>query len=52
MTVRFIEPRRDDPRLTTRYDLMTVGGKSVEAASGKTIKRESPVHPGLIVGES
>src|SRR5687767_3968967 len=51
MTVRFIEPRRDDPRLTTRRYLMTVGGKSVEAASGKTIKRESPVHPGLIVGE-
>jgi acyl-CoA reductase-like NAD-dependent aldehyde dehydrogenase len=51
MTVRFIEPRRDDPRLTTRHYLMTVGGKSVEAASGKTIKRESPVHPGLIVAE-
>src|SRR5262245_2589210 len=52
MTVRFIEPKRDDPRLTVkRRYLMIVGGKNVEAASGKTIKRESPVHPGLIVGE-
>ncbi len=30
---------------------MLIDGKSVEAASGKTIRRESPVHPGLIVGE-
>src|SRR5688572_22333081 len=52
MTVRFIEPRRDDPRLQVeRRYRMTIGGKSVDAASNKTIKRESPVHPGLIVGE-
>lgn len=52
MTVRFIEPRRDDPRLAVdRRYTMTIGGKSVAAASGKTIKRESPVHPGLVVAE-
>jgi len=52
VTVRFIEPRRDDARLLEkrRYQML-VGGRSVEAASGKTIKRESSVHPGLIVGE-
>jgi len=52
MTVRFIEPRRDDPRVTeNRRYTMVINGKNVEAASGKTIKRESSVHPGLIVGE-
>ncbi|HVX82990.1 MAG TPA: aldehyde dehydrogenase family protein [Devosiaceae bacterium] len=52
MTVRFIEPRRDDPRLAVeRRYRMLVGGKSVEARSGRTIKRQSPVHPGLVVGE-
>lgn len=52
MTIRFIQPRRDDPRLAAdRRYLMTIGGKSSAAASGKTIKRESPVHLGLIVGE-
>jgi len=52
MTVRFIEPRRDDPRLSPnrRYS-MVIGGRDVEAASGRTVRRESPVHPGLIVGE-
>jgi hypothetical protein len=40
MTVRFIEPRRDDPRLEVeRRYRMTIGGKSVDAASNKTIKR-------------
>ena len=52
MTVRFIEPRRDDPRVTeNRRYKMVINGKSVDAASGKTIKRESSVHPGLFVGE-
>ena len=52
MTVRFIEPDRADPRLEPeRRYTMTIDGKSVNAASGKTIKRESSVHPGLIVGE-
>ena len=52
MTIRFIEPNRADPRLAIeRKYTMTIGGKSVGAASGKTIKRESSVHPGLIVGE-
>ncbi len=52
MTVQFIEPNRADPRLAVeRRYTMTIGGKSVGAASGKTIKRESSVHPGLIVGE-
>jgi acyl-CoA reductase-like NAD-dependent aldehyde dehydrogenase len=52
MTIRFIEPRRDDPRLDVkrRYQ-MVINGKSVDARSGKTIKRESSAHPGLIVGE-
>ena len=52
MTIRFIEPKRDDPRLAVeRRYTMLVDGKSVSALSGKTIKRESPVHPGLTVGE-
>jgi len=52
MTIRFIEPRRDDPRLDVkrRYQ-MVINGKSVDAKSGKTIKRESSAHPGLIIGE-
>src|SRR3954453_17447614 len=52
MTTRFIEPRRDDPRLDVerRYK-MVINGKSVDARSGKTIKRESSAHPGLIIGE-
>ena len=52
MTIRFIEPKRDDPRLKVeRRYRMVIGGRSVDAASGRTIKRESPVHPGLVVGE-
>jgi len=52
MTVRFIEPRRDDPRLTqSRRYQMVIGGRDIDAASGKTFRRESPVHPGLIIGE-
>jgi len=52
MTVRFIEPRRDDPRLgQDRRYRMVINGRDVDAASGKTIKRESSVHEGLVVGE-
>jgi len=52
MTVRFIEPDRSDARLAVeRRYRMLVGGKSVDAASGRTIRRESPVHAGLIVAE-
>jgi len=52
MTIRFIEPKRDDPRLNeSRRYRMVIGGKDVDAASGKTVRRESPVHAGLIVGE-
>ena len=52
MTVRFIEPRRDDPRLAVeRRYRMVIDGRSVDAASGRTIRRDSPVHPGLVVGE-
>ena len=52
MTVRFIEPRRDDPRLDqNRRYRMVINGRDVDAASGKTVKRESSVHEGLVVGE-
>jgi len=52
MTVRFIEPDRSDARLAVeRRYRMLVGGTSVHAASGRTIRRESPVHAGLIVAE-
>jgi len=52
MTVQFIEPDRADTRLAVeRRYTMLVGGRSVAAASGRTIRRESPVHPGLVVGE-
>jgi acyl-CoA reductase-like NAD-dependent aldehyde dehydrogenase len=52
MTVRFIEPRRGDPRLAVeRRYRMVIDGRSVDAASGRTIRRDSPVHPGLVVGE-
>ena len=52
MTVRFIEPRRDDPRLNKdRRYRMVINGRDVDAASGKTVKRESSVHEGLVVGE-
>jgi acyl-CoA reductase-like NAD-dependent aldehyde dehydrogenase len=52
MGVTFIEPNRQDARLKIerRYQ-MTIGGRLASAQSGKTVKRESSVHPGLIVGE-
>ena len=52
MGAAFIEPRREDARLleTRRYKML-IGGKSVDARSGETFKRGSPVWPGVIVGE-
>ena len=48
---RFIAPRLDDPRLLKdRHYSMLIGGRSVSARSGETISRESPAHPGVIVG--
>jgi acyl-CoA reductase-like NAD-dependent aldehyde dehydrogenase len=47
----FILPDRDDPRLKARRDYrMLINGKSVDAAGGRTIERESPGHRGVIVG--
>ncbi|MEQ1956750.1 aldehyde dehydrogenase family protein [Mesorhizobium sp. CN2-181] len=47
----FITPRIDDQRLKGRPDYrMLVAGKSVDAASGKAIERESPGHLGMVVG--
>ena len=47
----FIAPQRGDSRLDRRADYkMVIGGRSVPAASGKTISRESPGHAGMIVG--
>jgi acyl-CoA reductase-like NAD-dependent aldehyde dehydrogenase len=52
MTVRFIAPSPDDPRLSQiRRYRMLIDGRSVDAASGRTIRRESPAVPGSIVGE-
>lgn len=50
MPASFILPRRDDPRLALRRYQMLVGGKSIDASSGKTIARESPGHAGVVVG--
>lgn len=52
MGIAFIEPRREDARLKRprRYKML-IGGKSVEARSGETFKRESPAWPGIVVGE-
>lgn len=48
--VRFIRPDLTDSRLdSTRSWQMLIGGKSVEAASGKRIERESPGHNGKVV---
>lgn len=47
----FLAPQRDDSRLRSASYKMLIGGKSVDAASGKTIKRESPGHTGSVVGE-
>ena len=51
LPANFILPRRDDPRLAApRHHRTLIGGRSVEAASGKTISRESPGHAGAVVG--
>lgn len=52
MGVVFIEPRTDDPRLRQerRYKML-IDGKSVDAASGETVKRRSPAYSGVTVGE-
>ncbi len=53
MTIQsnFISPDSSDPRLQSksRYRML-VDGKSVDAASGKTIDRVSPGHAGMVVG--
>ncbi len=47
----FIKPDHDDPRLATgRSYRMVIGGRSVDAGSGKVIDRESPGHTGVVVG--
>lgn len=47
----YIRPELSDARLATaRRYRMVVGGKSVDAQSGKLIERESPGHNGKIVG--
>ena len=47
----FIPPNPNDPRLgsKSRYRML-IDGKSVDAASGKTIDRSSPGHTGRVVG--
>ncbi len=51
MLKNFIVPNRQDERLVIqrRYQML-IGGKSVDAASGKTIERTSPGHAGMVVG--
>jgi acyl-CoA reductase-like NAD-dependent aldehyde dehydrogenase len=47
----FIAPQSTDKRLgEARIRKMLIDGKSVDAASGKTISRESPGHSGKTVG--
>ena len=46
----FTPPRMSDARLVTRRYQMLVGGKSIDAASGETIERESPAYAGLVAG--
>src|SRR5688572_10427238 len=48
----FIVPAIGDRRLVNRPGYqMLVAGRSIDAASGKTITRESPGHLGKVVGE-
>jgi acyl-CoA reductase-like NAD-dependent aldehyde dehydrogenase len=47
----FLAPTSDDSRLRKASYRMLIGGRSVDAASGKTITRESPGHTGSVVGE-
>lgn len=47
----FLSPNLSDDRLKARPAYkMVIGGRSVEAASGKQIERESPGHTGSVVG--
>jgi acyl-CoA reductase-like NAD-dependent aldehyde dehydrogenase len=47
----FLPPRLDDPRLLLdRRYRMVIDGQAVDAASGETIRRDSPAHPGVTVG--
>ena len=47
----FIAPELQDRRLSNRPAYrMLVGGRSVDAVSGKIIERESPGHQGAVVG--
>ena len=47
----FIAPDSSDQRLKSKsHYMMVVDGKSIPAASGKTISRESPGHEGHVVG--
>ncbi len=52
MTKQFVPPNFADPRLNVRrrYQMM-VGGRSVDAGSGETIRRVSPGHADVVVGE-
>lgn len=48
---QFITPNGSDERLAqARTYQMLVGGRSVNAGSGKTIERESPGHTGSVIG--
>lgn len=47
---QFVTPDKSDTRLARRTYQMLIGGKSVDAASGKTIERESPGHAGHVIG--
>ena len=51
LLTNFIAPDSRDPRLgiKSRYRML-VDGKSVDAASGRTIDRVSPGHAGVVVG--
>lgn len=51
VSTSFISPDLGDARLAgkTTYRML-VGGRSVDAASGKVIERESPGHAGAVVG--
>jgi acyl-CoA reductase-like NAD-dependent aldehyde dehydrogenase len=46
----FIAPQRDIRLEKRRSYKMVIGGRSVDAAAGKVISRESPGHAGMIVG--
>jgi acyl-CoA reductase-like NAD-dependent aldehyde dehydrogenase len=47
----FYPPRTADSRMKTRRFQMLIGGRSVDAASGEIISRESPAYDGLVTSE-